>query len=92
MKLTKQRIRDLRSDVHHLKPVVLLGQNGLTEAVQQEIERALDDHELIKIRLSGAEREERKQLAEAICHACGAELIHSIGHIIAIYRKNPNKS
>lgn len=90
--MTQQQIRELRSQAHHLNPVVLLGQHGFTKAVQQEIDQALDVHELIKVRISGAEREDRKRITERICAACRAELIQMIGHISVIYRKNPKKS
>ena len=53
---------ELRSQAHHLDPVVLLGANGLTEAVIKEVDRALDAHELIKIRVPGDDREERDEM------------------------------
>lgn len=77
----------LRAKAHTLKPVVLTGQHGLSEAVLQEVEVALDHHELIKVRLNAADRDERKAMAETLCTSTGAELIQSIGHIATIYRK-----
>lgn len=82
--------KKLRAQAHSLKPVIMIGQSGFTAAVLAEIELALNNHELIKIRIR-AEREDRKQISEKICTDTGAELIQSIGQIIAIYRKNPNK-
>lgn len=82
--------KKLKSEAHSLKPVVMIGQSGLTDAVLAEIELALDHHELIKIKIR-AERDERKLISEKICTQSGAELIQSIGQIVVIYRLNPNK-
>ncbi len=77
----------LKSQAHHLKPVVIIGASGLTQGVSLEIERALDDHELIKIRISQDEREVRKRIAALIIADHHAVLVGSIGHIIIIYRR-----
>jgi RNA-binding protein len=82
--------KKLKSDAHHLKPVVMIGQAGLTAAVIAEIELALDSHELIKVKIR-TERDERKTISDEICAATTAELIQSIGQIIIIYRLNPKK-
>lgn len=77
-----------KAQAHALKPVVMIGNAGLTPAVLLEIERALDIHELIKIKIR-AERDERELMSTQICVDTKAELIQKIGQIIAIYRKNP---
>ncbi|MGZ5050806.1 MAG: ribosome assembly RNA-binding protein YhbY [Methylobacter sp.] len=82
--------KKLRAEAHSLKPVIMIGQSGLTAAVLAETELALDSHELIKVRIR-AEKEDREQISEKICADTGAELIQSIGQIIVIYRLNPNK-
>ncbi len=82
--------KKLKSQAHSLKPVIMIGQSGLTAAVLAEIELALNTHELIKVRIR-AEREDRKLISEKICTDTGAELIQSIGQIAVIYRLNPNK-
>lgn len=82
--------KKLRAQAHGLKPVIMIGQAGLTAAVLAEIELALDSHELIKVRIR-AEREDRKQISEKICTETGAALIQTIGQIAVIYRLNPNK-
>jgi RNA-binding protein len=82
--------KQLKSNAHSLKPVVMIGQSGLTAAVLAEIELALDHHELIKIKVR-AERDERKLISEKICTQTNAELIQSIGACVVIYRMNPNK-
>lgn len=88
--LTPQNIRELRSKIHHLKPVVIIGNNGLTESVIQEIDRALNDHELIKIRVHVKDKkDELIKITQEICTKTNATLIQFIGHIIAVYRKNP---
>ena len=78
----------LKAKAHALKPVILLGAKGLTSAVIEETDIALQAHELIKIKLTGVERDERKNIAEAFCTQLKAELIQLIGTIAVIYRKN----
>lgn len=82
--------KQLKSQAHALKPVIMIGQSGLTEAVLNEIELALDTHELIKIKIR-AEREVRKQIADQICQETLAHMIQSIGQISVVYRRNPEK-
>ncbi len=82
--------KKLKAQAHPLKPVVMIGQAGLTPAVVKEINVALDVHELIKIKIR-AERDERSVIADQICSETQAELIQAIGQIAVIYRKNPKK-
>ena len=82
--------KKLRAEAHSLKPVVMIGQSGLTTGVLAELDQALNIHELLKVRIR-AERDERKLITEKICADSGAELIQSIGQIAVIYRLNPNK-
>ncbi len=81
----------LKGRAHALSPIIILGNNGLTEAVHAEIEKALDAHELIKIRVNAEDKMERELLTEEICETHKCELIQKIGHIIVIYRENPEK-
>ena len=76
---------------HELKPVVMLGQKGLTDAVLNELDIALDHHELVKIKLSVDDRDARKKMADDICLRCHADLVQSIGKTISIYRPNKEK-
>ena len=78
----------LRAKAHTLKPVVITGQRGASPQVLSEIERALDHHELIKVRVNAGDREQRQSLIQEILTATSAELIQSIGHIITLYRRN----
>ncbi|ADE16206.1 protein of unknown function UPF0044 [Nitrosococcus halophilus Nc 4] len=87
MPLTKNQIRHLRALAHSLKPVVIIGQNGVTEAVLEEINNALEHHELIKIKIQGAEREERSAMIEHVLEATQAELVQIIGRIGVFYRR-----
>jgi RNA-binding protein len=82
--------KKLRAEAHALKPVVMIGQSGLTAAVLAELDIALNTHELLKVRIR-AERDERKLIIEQLCTEAGAELIQTIGQIAVIYRVNPNK-
>ena len=82
--------KKLKAQAHGLKPVIIVGQAGLTDAVLAETEIALNTHELIKVKVR-AERDERNQISEKICTATGATLIQSIGQITVIYRLNPKK-
>ncbi len=81
----KQR-RYLKGLAHPLKPVVMIGNSGLTPAVLNEIEQALSHHELIKVRVSGQERADRKQMLDQIAEQTGADLVMVIGHIGGFYR------
>ncbi len=81
----------LKAKAHALKPVVITGHNGITPPVLNEINLALDHHELIKVRVNAADREERQIMVEGIREQTGAELIQAVGHVITLYRKNPNK-
>jgi RNA-binding protein len=85
MKLNNKTLRHYRSIGHNLNPVVIVAQD-LTENVQAEINRALSDHELIKIRVVTDDRESRKKVIEEICETQKAMLVQVIGKIALIYR------
>jgi RNA-binding protein len=87
-KKTNQDIKQLRAIGHKLKPVVTIAGKGLTENVIAEIDRALTDHELIKIKLAVGAREARTEVTGQITEQSGAELIQSIGNIILILRRS----
>jgi RNA-binding protein len=84
--LTAEGKRSLRARAHHLKPVVLIGQHGVSDAVIAEIGIALDAHELIKIRFRGSEREAREAEVARICETLAAEFISGIGGTAVLYR------
>jgi len=91
MSLTPSQKRYLRSQAHHLKPVVMIGQHGLTDNVLAEIDGALAFHEMIKVRIAGAERDEKQAMVATILAASSAELVQLIGHIAVLFRRNPKK-
>jgi len=85
-KLSNRQRNFLRAHAHSLKPVVTLGQAGLTPAVGNEIDLSLSHHELIKVRLNCSDRTLRKKLAEDICQQAACHCIQNIGHITILYR------
>ena len=92
MPLSQDQKKRFRKIGHHLKPVVMIAEKGLTENVVIELDRALESHELIKIKLAILDREDRSKLLTIACNKAQAELIQSIGKIALIYRaaKKPN--
>jgi RNA-binding protein len=88
--VTPAQRRRLRARAHTLDPVVLIGHSGLSAAVLEEVERALKSHELIKIRIAGAERGDRERMLEQVCRATGADPVQHIGKILVIHRDNPD--
>ena len=87
--LTKSFLKDLNTRAQQLKPVVLIGNNGLTENVHREIETALLAHELIKIRVNADTKESRQEMITEIAQKHDAAIVSTIGHILVIYRENP---
>lgn len=81
----------LRSQAHGQDPVVLLGANGLTEAVLKEIDRALTAHELIKIRVPGDDRDEREALFNEMADKLNAARVQMIGKLLVLWRPSPEK-
>lgn len=96
MALTQDQKKHFRKLAHHLKPVVMLSENGLSEGVLSELNRALEDHELIKVKISAMDREDFKTLASNLCSETKADLVQLIGKIAVIYRpakkQNPKLS
>ena len=86
LKVSPAQRADLRSQAHALKPVVLIGAEGLTDAVLAEIKVHLAAHELIKIRVFGDEREERVAIYEAICDQLNAAPIQHIGKLLVVWK------
>lgn len=86
--LTDTQRRYLRSQCHHLKPVILLGNKGVTDGVLAELDSTLDHHELVKIKLSGGDRDSRQQQLDALLASSHAELVHQIGHVVSVFRRN----
>jgi RNA-binding protein len=91
MPISDKQKRWLKKQVHHLKPVVTVGQAGLSEAVLAEIELALDHHELIKIKINAGDREERDAAVSLIAKRTKSDLINRIGNTASYFRANPKK-
>jgi len=91
MTITPKQRRWLKGQAHHLKPVVLLGQAGLTDGVVAEIEGALAHHELIKVKVNAGDRELRDTLVAQIAARTGSDLIDRIGNMASFYRANQEK-
>lgn len=87
--LTASDRRELKARAHALKPVVMIGNDGLTPAVVAEIDRALKSHELIKVRVAGDDREARAACLAEICARTGAQSVQHIGKILVIFRLKP---
>lgn len=92
MSLTATQKKQYRSLGHSLHPLVTVAGNGLTEGVQLEVDRALEDHELIKVKFSVGDREVKITLIKQLCDQVQADLVQQIGNIALIYRaaEEPN--
>jgi putative YhbY family RNA-binding protein len=91
IELTPRERQALKGRAHALHPVVLLGAQGLSEAVIREIDRALAAHELIKVRVPGDEREAREALFAAVANRLGAARVQAIGKLLVFYRPRPDE-
>ena len=89
--LERDRRLALRAAAHHLDPVVLLGANGLTEAVLKEIDRELTAHELIKVRVPTDDREEREAIFLEVAQKLGAARVQMIGKLLVLWRPSEEK-
>jgi RNA-binding protein len=90
VQITEKQRRHLRGLAHPLKPVVLIGNAGVSEGVIAETQRALGDHELIKVRLPGLPREERDAALADLALRTESVLVNRIGHVAILYRPNPD--
>jgi len=91
-KVSSSRRRELKARAHALDPIVRIGGAGLSPAVLAEIDRGLKSHELIKIRVNGADRSGREAILEEICRRTGAQSVQHIGKTLVLFRKNPEPS
>ena len=90
MELDNATIKRLKGIGHELKPIVMIGNNGVTLAITEEIDRALTDHELIKVKLPAGSKHERDLVCTELAIAAKAQLIHTIGRMALLLRQNPN--
>lgn len=90
MPISSDRKKQFRTIGHKLNPIVTIAGNGLSESVLLELNRALDDHELIKVKLALAERDERKAIVAELQKLRNVELVQEIGKVVLLYRANKN--
>ncbi len=91
MNLSTKQKQYLKGLAHSLKPVVLTGSNGLTEAVVAEIESALSHHELIKVKIASEDRDTKNLIADAIVRETKSEKVQVIGKTLVIYRPSEDR-
>src|SRR5690606_20363200 len=89
LEITSQERSALRAAAHPLRPVVLIGDRGLSDSVLKEIDLNLNAHQLIKVRVAGEEREARNAMLETICDSLSCALVHHLGKTLIIYRPDP---
>ncbi len=81
----------LRGLGHQLKPVILVGDAGLTEALLKEFCSTIEHHELIKVRVRAGDQETRDSIISDLCNRGSAELVTRIGNVALVYRRNDEK-
>ena len=91
MALSNPQKKKLKSHAHSLKPVVRLGQSGLTDNVLDEIELAIEHHELIKVKISAEDRDDKKLTIQKIADRTRSDIVQSIGFMAVFYRENSDK-
>jgi len=93
MKLTNNQKKHLRSLAHDLRPIVMVGQHGLSDAVLAELESTMTKHELLKIKVRASDRDEKQEIVDKILSFSKAALVQVIGGVLVIYRpfdENPS--
>jgi RNA-binding protein len=90
MPLTSGQRKFLRSQAHHLEPVVIIGKQGVTDTLLKAVSDALAAHELIKIRFNEF-KDEKTALTERIATETGSEIAGTIGHVLILYREHPDE-
>ena len=91
MNLSEHQKKFLRGRGHQLKPVIMVGDAGLSEPLLAEFESTLDHHELLKVRVRVGDRDARDEIIAMLCEKGRAELVQRIGNVALLYRPNPNK-
>ncbi len=92
IELTPAQRKEKRSDAHHLDPVVMIGNDGLTDAVVKEIDAALGAHGLIKVRVFSDDRVQRAEMFTELADQLGAAPIQHIGKLLVLWRPLPEKA
>ena len=89
--LDKAQIKQLKALAHKLKPIVTVGQHGMKDSINEEIEIALDFHQLMKVKINLGDRDERDALVAQLTKHHKAELVQRIGNIAVLYKRNFDK-
>jgi RNA-binding protein len=89
--LTSRERSGLKARAHHLKPIVRVGQAGLSDAFIAEVDRALADHELIKVQVGLDDREERNAAAKEICARTSSAEVQRVGKVLVLWRPKPEE-
>lgn len=89
--LTNAQIRFLRGQAHDLKAMLQVGGKGITDALVAEVGNALDQHELIKVKVASEDREVRDGLIAELAGRANAALVQRIGHTAVLFRPNPDR-
>ena len=87
--MTSNQKKQLRRIAHHLDAVVTVADLPVSDGVYQETERALKDHELIKVKVAFLEKDHRQQAGDDLAQTCDAEVVQRIGKMVILYRENP---
>jgi RNA-binding protein len=87
MSLTEKQKKHLRRLAHPMNPIVMLGNAGLTDAVVAELDRALTDHELVKVSARVGERDARNDTLTTLANRTTSELVQQVGHVGVFYRR-----
>ena len=90
--MDKATKNNFKAQAHHLKPVIIIGAQGITEALLKETEIALEAHELIKIKVNADTKNDRKEMALSLCDSLQAHFIQLIGNTAIVYRKKTSNS
>ena len=88
MSLDNKKKRELKAQAHHLKTIIQIGQHGVSENVIKETDNALNTHELIKVHIQDDDRDARLQAAKTLAEKTQSELVHKIGKVFILYRRN----
>ena len=92
MSLDSAQKKKLKQAAHHLKPLIRIGQKGMTDTLVAETDACIERHELIKVHVAAGERDDRRALAAELTARVGAELVHSIGKVFILYRKKKDEA
>jgi RNA-binding protein len=87
--LSETHKRQLRGLANRLRPIVMIGNAGLTDNVLAEIENGLVRHELIKVRIQAGDRKGRDSIIDSICEQTRAQRVQRVGNVMVLYRHNP---